>query len=669
MGRTTYYDSSGNSYYKGNTNHSRGGYVRSDDTNGSVHSDPTSWTSHHSSSHHSSSSSSSVTSQTSGSSVTSQTLDPYKTMRDYDDDGTVTITDTSGKIIYKGSDKNVKEVPGKILIGDNINPTGFKVMHSDSKGDAYTINPKTGVINYENKKASYAVSREAAEAILDGKIAISTTKDTTTNKYKLQAVGNTQDISKAFSNNTIYSVPSEKKTSIKNISIPLGPISIKDPYEGKTIDTDKSVKKNWADSYREKQTKDLDQTFGFLSPSNLYEGSVYYGEKYGGTGGKIGGAAIGTVASGLAYVVEGTGHAVGTAFATKSIKPVITTGTDIVVSPFAWGGSFIEKTANTASTRITGGEVFQGMGTLGAEDIGQALALSIPVGKMKGSKGKASLNIKNIKNTKIADITGGQGAKIPNKGKRLVDAEFQHPNADAYIRNEGNWEAVNIPKEEPPKVIYTNINRDTGVAHYGEIRKVGKNEAKATIYTADLSQFKPTMVKTEVSQFGKKGKMEINSIEVPKRITNKEYMESFELMKKSEHRQTLNIAEFDRSSAPTRHPSEPLIEFVEGGKKGSNKKGNIGRSSGGASNAIGKTSKKKGGIVMDFVALGAGLGAGLSVIGAGIGIGLVGYSALLAIARQPESVGDIRGNMIIAAALIEGIALFALVISLLLKIM
>jgi hypothetical protein len=201
----------------------------------------------------------------------------------------------------------------------------------------------------------------------------------------------------------------------------------------------------------------------------------------------------------------------------------------------------------------------------------------------------------NIKNTKIADITGGQGTKIPNKGKRLVDAEFQHPNADAYIRNEGNWEAVNIPKEEPPKVIYTNINRDTGVAHYGEIRKVGKNEAKATIYTADLSQFKPTMVKTEVSQFGKKGKMEINSIEVPKRITNKEYMESFELMKKSEHRQTLNIAEFDRSSAPTRHPSEPLIEFVEGGKKGSNKKGNIGRSSGGASNAIGKTSKKKGG--------------------------------------------------------------------------
>ena len=72
---------------------------------------------------------------------------------------------------------------------------------------------------------------------------------------------------------------------------------------------------------------------------------------------------------------------------------------------------------------------------------------------------------------------------------------------------------------------------------------------------------------------------------------------------------------------------------------------------------------------MDLVALGAGLGAGLSVIGAGIGIGLVGYSALLAIARQPESVGDIRGNMIIAAALIEGIALFALVISLLLKIM
>ncbi|MBN2663464.1 MAG: ATP synthase F0 subunit C [Bacteroidales bacterium] len=64
--------------------------------------------------------------------------------------------------------------------------------------------------------------------------------------------------------------------------------------------------------------------------------------------------------------------------------------------------------------------------------------------------------------------------------------------------------------------------------------------------------------------------------------------------------------------------------------------------------------------------LGAGIGAGLAVIGAGIGIGRIGANAMEAIARQPESVNDIRSNMIIAAALIEGIAIFAIVVSLLL---
>ena len=61
--------------------------------------------------------------------------------------------------------------------------------------------------------------------------------------------------------------------------------------------------------------------------------------------------------------------------------------------------------------------------------------------------------------------------------------------------------------------------------------------------------------------------------------------------------------------------------------------------------------------------LGAGIGAGIAVLGAGIGIGRIGASAVEAIARQPEAVGDIRSNMIIAAALIEGVAFFALVIS------
>ena len=60
--------------------------------------------------------------------------------------------------------------------------------------------------------------------------------------------------------------------------------------------------------------------------------------------------------------------------------------------------------------------------------------------------------------------------------------------------------------------------------------------------------------------------------------------------------------------------------------------------------------------------LGAALGAGLAAIGAGIGIGKIGASAMEAIARQPEAVGDIRTNMIVAAALIEGVAFFAVII-------
>ena len=63
--------------------------------------------------------------------------------------------------------------------------------------------------------------------------------------------------------------------------------------------------------------------------------------------------------------------------------------------------------------------------------------------------------------------------------------------------------------------------------------------------------------------------------------------------------------------------------------------------------------------------VGAALGAGLAVIGAGLGIGKIGGSAMEASARQPEASGDIRMNMIIAAALIEGVALLAVVVCLL----
>ena len=63
-----------------------------------------------------------------------------------------------------------------------------------------------------------------------------------------------------------------------------------------------------------------------------------------------------------------------------------------------------------------------------------------------------------------------------------------------------------------------------------------------------------------------------------------------------------------------------------------------------------------------FAKMGAGIGAGIAAIGAGIGIGRIGGSAMESIARQPEAVGDIRSNMIVMAAFIEGVALFAVVV-------
>ena len=66
--------------------------------------------------------------------------------------------------------------------------------------------------------------------------------------------------------------------------------------------------------------------------------------------------------------------------------------------------------------------------------------------------------------------------------------------------------------------------------------------------------------------------------------------------------------------------------------------------------------------------LAAGLGAGLSVLGAGIGIGKLAAAAMEGSARQPTAAGDIRTSMIIAAALIEGATLFAIVVTLLLAI-
>ena len=69
-----------------------------------------------------------------------------------------------------------------------------------------------------------------------------------------------------------------------------------------------------------------------------------------------------------------------------------------------------------------------------------------------------------------------------------------------------------------------------------------------------------------------------------------------------------------------------------------------------------------------LIALGAGLGAGLAAIGAGLGIGKIGGSAMEGVARQPEASGKIQTMMIIIAALIEAVALFAAVICLLISI-
>lgn len=61
--------------------------------------------------------------------------------------------------------------------------------------------------------------------------------------------------------------------------------------------------------------------------------------------------------------------------------------------------------------------------------------------------------------------------------------------------------------------------------------------------------------------------------------------------------------------------------------------------------------------------LGAGLGAGIAAVGAGVGIGRIGGQAMDAMARQPEVMNKIFTNMIVAAALMEGVALFAVVVA------
>lgn len=74
-------------------------------------------------------------------------------------------------------------------------------------------------------------------------------------------------------------------------------------------------------------------------------------------------------------------------------------------------------------------------------------------------------------------------------------------------------------------------------------------------------------------------------------------------------------------------------------------------------------------LAAEVAKMGGALGAGIAVIGAGLGIGRIGGEATEAMARQPEKIGDLRSSMIIAAALVEGVAFLAVIVALLAVVM
>lgn len=74
-------------------------------------------------------------------------------------------------------------------------------------------------------------------------------------------------------------------------------------------------------------------------------------------------------------------------------------------------------------------------------------------------------------------------------------------------------------------------------------------------------------------------------------------------------------------------------------------------------------------LAAEVAKMGGALGAGIAVIGAGLGIGRIGGMAIEAMARQPEKIGDLRSSMIIAAALVEGVAFLAVIVALLAVVM
>lgn len=74
-------------------------------------------------------------------------------------------------------------------------------------------------------------------------------------------------------------------------------------------------------------------------------------------------------------------------------------------------------------------------------------------------------------------------------------------------------------------------------------------------------------------------------------------------------------------------------------------------------------------LAAEVAKMGGALGAGIAVIGAGLGIGRIGGEAMEAMARQPEKIGDLRSSMILAAALVEGVAFLAVIVAFLAVVM
>lgn len=85
----------------------------------------------------------------------------------------------------------------------------------------------------------------------------------------------------------------------------------------------------------------------------------------------------------------------------------------------------------------------------------------------------------------------------------------------------------------------------------------------------------------------------------------------------------------------------------------------------GAISILGATITEHQATALSYGLLGAGIGGGLAAIAAGMGIGRLAASATESIARQPEASGDVRGAMLLTAALIEGVCLFVAIICIL----